>query len=252
MLRRDLNQGPLLRRTLVLSTQLWQRFNRGFLHDIMMVNIQLQQKSIFTVYASFCFSLLCIKVSLWNSYICSSSAWWLGACIVLMTALDIQVSLCNQVANLSGCPTIWLVVLQHGYLLKPSIRCWSPNVTRSVVIVSWFTRNYWRMRTNVVYFRVMRRLCHCEWNWLCVSQHPWQRTCDHGNQYSFMQASFYIIVHNVFSANFSICGSSAWWSRASMVRVTSLDIQVIRRPCWRTAWRQWKRSIVCGCLLLFM
>ena len=23
-----------------------------------------------------------------------------------------------------------------------TIRCWSPNVTRSVVIVSWFTRNY--------------------------------------------------------------------------------------------------------------
>ena len=39
-----------------------------------------------------------------------------------------------------------------------------------------------RMRTNVVYFRVMRRLCHREWNWLwnwrCVNQHswdPWQR-----------------------------------------------------------------------------
>ena len=30
-----------------------------------------------------------------------------------------------------------------------------------------------------------------------------------GNQYSFMQASFYIIVHNGFSMNFSIRGSSA-------------------------------------------
>ena len=37
-----------------------------------------------------------------------------------------------------------------------------------------------RMRTNVVYFRVLQRLCRREWNWLCVSQHPWQRTCDHG------------------------------------------------------------------------
>ena len=26
----------------------------------------------------------------------------------------------------------------------------------------------------------MRRLYHREWNWLCVSQHPWQRTRDHG------------------------------------------------------------------------
>ena len=40
-----------------------------------------------------------------------------------------------------------------------------------------------RMCTNVVYFRVMRRLCRREWNWLwnwrCVNQHswdPWQRT----------------------------------------------------------------------------
>ena len=44
-----------------------------------------------------------------------------------------------------------------------------------------------RMHTNVVYFRVMRRLCRYEWNWLwnwrCVNQHlwdPWQRTRDHG------------------------------------------------------------------------
>ena len=53
-----------------------------------------------------------------------------------------------------------------------------------VVMVLWFTRYYWRMRTNVVYFRVMRRLCRREWNWLwnwlCVNLHPWQRTRDHG------------------------------------------------------------------------
>ena len=33
-------------------------------------------------------------------------------------------------------------------------------------------------------FRVMRRLCRREWNWLwkwrCVNRHPWQRTRDHG------------------------------------------------------------------------
>ena len=44
-----------------------------------------------------------------------------------------------------------------------------------------------------------------------------------------MQASFYIIVRNGFSMNFSIRGSSAWWSRARMVRVTALDIQVSLR-----------------------
>ena len=45
-----------------------------------------------------------------------------------------------------------------------------------------------------------------------------------------MQA-FYIIVPNSFSRNFSIRGSSTWWSRARMVRVTALDIQVsLRNP----------------------
>ena len=52
-----------------------------------------------------------------------------------------------------------------------------------------------------------------------------------GNQYSFMQASFYIIVHNSFSMNFSIRGSSARGSHARMVCVTALDIQVsLRNP----------------------
>ena len=51
-------------------------------------------------------------------------------------------------------------------------------------MISWFTRyTILRMHLNVVDFRVMRRLCHREWNWLwnwrCVNQHswdPWQRT----------------------------------------------------------------------------
>ena len=46
------------------------------------------------------------------------------------------------------------------------------------------------------------------------------------NQYSFMQASFYIIVRNGFSMNFSIHGSSAWRLHVHMVHVTALDIQV--------------------------
>ena len=46
------------------------------------------------------------------------------------------------------------------------------------------SRGLMRMRTNIVYFRVMRRL-YCRkwnllWNWLCVNLHPWQRTHDHG------------------------------------------------------------------------
>ena len=46
-----------------------------------------------------------------------------------------------------------------------------------------------------------------------------------------MQASFYIIVRNGFSMNFSIHGSSIWGSRARIVHVTALDIQVsLRNP----------------------
>ena len=42
---------------------------------------------------------------------------------------------------------------------------------------------------------------------------------------------FYIIVRNGISMSFSIRGSSAWWSRTRMVRVTALDIQVsLRNP----------------------
>ena len=42
------------------------------------------------------------------------------------------------------------------------------------------SRGLMRMRTNIVYFRVMRRLYRRELNWLCVNLHPWQRTRDHG------------------------------------------------------------------------
>ena len=40
------------------------------------------------------------------------------------------------------------------------------------------------MLINIVYFRIMRRLCRHKWNWLwnwlCMSQHLWQRSRDHG------------------------------------------------------------------------
>ena len=66
------------------------------------------------------------------------------------------------------------------------MRYWSPNVTSAPL--SWKALLSWkavhaeplRMRTNVVDFRVMRRLYRREWNWLCVNQHPWQRTRGHG------------------------------------------------------------------------
>ena len=45
------------------------------------------------------------------------------------------------------------------------------------------------------------------------------------NGSSFVQVSGYVIVHNGISMSSSIRGSSAW-SRACMVRVTALDIQV--------------------------
>ena len=65
----------------------------------------------------------------------------------------------------------------HNTLLKPkrhSLRCHDFMVHALLL----------RMCTNVVYFRVMRRLCRREWNWLwnwlCVNLHQWQRTRDHG------------------------------------------------------------------------
>ena len=70
----------------------------------------------------------------------------------------------------------WLVWNSVNTMLKPkrhSLRCHG-FVVHALLL---------RMHTNVVDFRVMRRLCHREWNWLwnwrCVNQHswdPWQRT----------------------------------------------------------------------------
>ena len=33
-------------------------------------------------------------------------------------------------------------IMNYKHTVYIPIRCWSPNVTRSVVMVSWFTRNY--------------------------------------------------------------------------------------------------------------
>ena len=43
-------------------------------------------------------------------------------------------SMMRSVHVLKNYETLWIA--------SCSIRCWSPNVTRSVVMVSWFTRNY--------------------------------------------------------------------------------------------------------------
>ena len=60
------------------------------------------------------------------------------------------------------------------------------------------------MRTNVVYFRVMWRLCHREWkwlwNWVCVSQHPWQRTRDHGVWRLTSTAHYFKSIYEIISS----------------------------------------------------
>ena len=61
-----------------------------------------------------------------------------------------------------------------------SIRYWRPFVTSAPLSCHAGSRGPMRMRTNVVYFRVMRRLYRREWYWLCMNQHPWQRTRGHG------------------------------------------------------------------------
>ena len=83
---------------------------------------------------------------------------------------------------LTPCTLPWSNKYKYGTntLLKPkrhSLRCHDFMVHALPL----------RMCTNVVDFRVMRRLCRREWNWLwnwrCVNQHswdPWQRTRDHG------------------------------------------------------------------------
>ena len=43
-----------------------------------------------------------------------------------------------------------------------------PNVTSSVVTVSWFTRYYCASSTPMLYISVMQRLCRREWNWLWI------------------------------------------------------------------------------------
>ena len=79
----------------------------------------------------------------------------------------------------------WLFIV-NNMLLKPkrhSFRCHGFLVHTLLL----------RMHTNVVYFRVMRRLCRCEWNWLCVNLHPWQWTRDHG-VWRLLTLTVYIVV----------------------------------------------------------
>ena len=66
----------------------------------------------------------------------------------------------------------------------PGIRCWSPNVTRSVVMVSWFTRNC--ACAPMLYISELCEDCavaneidyEIDYAWTCI--HAWQRTRDHG------------------------------------------------------------------------
>ena len=49
------------------------------------------------------------------------------------------------------------------------IRYWRPFVTSAPLSLMPVHAEPLRMRTNVVYFRVMQRLYRCEWNWLWVN-----------------------------------------------------------------------------------
>ena len=60
------------------------------------------------------------------------------------------------------------------------IRHWRPFVNSAPLSWMQVHAEALRTRTNVVYFRVMRRLCRREWNWLCENQHT--MTTDKGSR----------------------------------------------------------------------
>ena len=65
--------------------------------------------------------------------------------------------------------------------LRPqTIRYWRPFVTSAPLSWMQVHAEPLRMRTDVVYFRVMRRLYRREWNWLCVNQQT--MTTDKGSR----------------------------------------------------------------------
>ena len=96
------------------------------------------------------------------------------------------------------------------------------------------------MHTNVqVYFRVMRRLCRREWNWLwnwrCVNQHswdPWQRTRDHGVWRLTLTAyccELNVVILLYFSRHNVTCKSMHAWNptvSAFKVAATSLKLEI--------------------------
>ena len=146
------------------------------------------------------------------------------------------------------------------FVLAPKMKksyfvCWKSYIHNTILACPiWATVISWSFKMPA---RIWLLLARGKWASACLA--PCHAVLQHGhfysngNQYSFMQASSYIIVRNGFSMNFSIRGSSAWWSRTRMVRVNALDIQFSLRnltPCWRTAWRPWKCSILCYMYLL--
>ena len=98
------------------------------------------------------FTLLCVKQSSWTSSNCGSNAWWMmHACIVLVTALDIQVSLRNQMANFF-CPPAWLLVGNPLYMQacmrNMCYRIWdwrSWQALYSLVLIL-----YWNAQTQIL------------------------------------------------------------------------------------------------------
>ena len=70
---------------------------------------------------------------------------------------------------------------QVSALVLIPLRYWRPFVTSAPLSSMPVHAEPLRMRTNVVKnFRVIRRLYRREWNWLCVNQHPLQRTRGRG------------------------------------------------------------------------
>ena len=116
---------------------------------------------------------------------------------------------------------------------QQELRQYAVKAQTSLAPLSWFygsrVTTVACMCTNFVDFRVMQRLCHCEWNWLCVSQHPWQRTRDHGvwrltstahfgrhwshfTNIQFSKINFGIFQYSATSSNSKILAVTISWS----------------------------------------
>ena len=107
---------------------------------------------------------------------------------------DVHTAMCRYIHNnnnnryvlgsASNLYTVYTHVIASVYGCVHDMRYRREFVTSAPLSCHAGSRGPMRMRTNIVYFRVMRRLYRREWNWLwnwlCVNQHPWQQTRGHG------------------------------------------------------------------------